>query len=136
MMGLFFTPGSTPELLACFFATFCCKNYGMTVKKKRIDEFEAFWQNTNIGKVQIVGISNISAQSSGMIAVGSGEQISANFPAITGATNYLVIPYATGYGTVTNVTVSGTKALISVLNPGSGAHSIVVRAYVIGYKLI
>lgn len=95
-----------------------------------------FLLNMKIGKVQIVGINNISAQSSGIIAVGSGEQISANFPAITGATNYLVIPYATGYGTVTNITVTGTRAPISVLNPGSSAHSIIVRAYVLGYKLM
>ena len=88
-----------------------------------------------MGGRQIVGISTITAQTSGALTPGTTGSGAASLPNMPGATDFMIIPYVTGWCNVSNITRAGNTITVNFLNTSPGTYSGFARLYVIGYKV-
>jgi hypothetical protein len=101
-----------------------------------------FWQNgivpieNSIGAIQLVGIQLANTSTSVALANGTSAALTYNFAAMSGATDYIIIPQASSWGNVSGVSRTGTTLTINVLNISGGSHTIIVYFYIIGYKQV
>ena len=87
----------------------------------------------DLGPIQIVGVKYFATN---VTLLQTGSSLSYDFDGISGATNYIVVPYTYQWYVPYNGTVSGTTYKFNVLSIDGTAHNGRIIFYVIGYRNI
>ena len=82
----------------------------------------------------ILGVQDTTTTASASVNNKASTSTSGTITSVSGASDYVIIPYACDYGFPTGITRSGTTVTINVINSSGSAHSIKCNLYVIAYN--